>query len=375
MARQAKAIQDHEQEEKDYQKDLLRYEANVAEWKRKKPQERGQVPDRPERPVCPRYLCSDITIEALGQRLLEAPRGLLLYRDELSGWLRSFDCYRHGRGGDVAHWLSLHAARGMLVDRKGGDHRTLYVPRGYAAITGGIQPSILARVLEREHFEDGLAARLLFAMPPRKQKVWTEYDLETEQLSALAQLYTDLYGLNLKLNEQSEFLEPVPVKLSREAKGLWVAFYNEHAVEQAKLTGDLAAAWSKLEGYAARLALVFHCCRTVCKQDVDPAFIDKQSMASGIALSQWFCNETRRVYAALSTTEEDRDLDELIQLIEQRGGTITVRQLMRASSKYRAGADVAEQALGNLVKRGFAVTEMKQPGEEGGRPTCVWRLV
>ena len=33
-------------------------------------------------------------------------------------------------------------------------------------------------------------------------------------------------------------------------------FYNAHGRESANLTGDLSAASSKLEGYAARLALV-----------------------------------------------------------------------------------------------------------------------
>jgi len=40
---------------------------------------------------------------------------------------------------------------------------------------------------------------------------------------------------------------------------MYVDYYHEHAAEQKDLSGDLSAAWSKLEEIAARLALVLHC--------------------------------------------------------------------------------------------------------------------
>ncbi|MEQ9409510.1 MAG: hypothetical protein RIK87_17375, partial [Fuerstiella sp.] len=50
----------------------------------------------------------------------------------------------------------------------------------------------------------------------------------------------------------------------------FIAYYNHTGQEQAGLTGDLAASWSKLEETAARFALVFHCVRQVTTEDVDP---------------------------------------------------------------------------------------------------------
>ncbi|GAG45810.1 unnamed protein product, partial [marine sediment metagenome] len=66
-----------------------------------------------------RYLCSDITVEAIAELLEANPRGLLLCRDELSGWVASFDAYKQkGRAGDTAHWLEMHRAGPVIVDRK-----------------------------------------------------------------------------------------------------------------------------------------------------------------------------------------------------------------------------------------------------------------
>jgi hypothetical protein len=263
----------------------------------------------------------------------------------------------------------------MLFDRKGGDCRTLNIPRPFASLTGSIQPGILAKVLGQEHFENGLAARLLLSMPPRKQRRWTEFDLEDKHLSALNQLYANLYAMRMHSPDENKPPEPILVSLSPQAKKLWVEFYDAHAAEHLELVGDLAAAWSKLEGYAARLALLFHCCRVVSNESVDPNLIDVRSMASGIVVSNWFAGEAKRVYAVLSTTNEERQRNQLVQLIRGKGGSITARQLQHASRKYRQAVELAEAALNDLVEHGLASRKMSGPDpDQGGRPTCVWTL-
>src|SRR5262245_11905146 len=111
-------------------------------------------PLEPKALVCPRYWCNDVTMEALARCLLDAPRGLLASRDELRGWLASFNQYnKGGKGSDLNHWLALHGGRDLLIDRKTGDRPTIYVPQASVSITGGTQPGILGRNLDREHFE------------------------------------------------------------------------------------------------------------------------------------------------------------------------------------------------------------------------------
>jgi hypothetical protein len=106
-----------------------------------------------------------------------------------------------------------------------------------------------------------------------------------------------------------------------------VQFYNAHAEEHEALTGELSAAWSKLEGYAARLALVIHYVRWAID---DPTLatvgeIDAKSIEAGASLSRWFGNEARRVYAILGESSEQRDQRRLIELIQRKGGSVTVR--------------------------------------------------
>ena len=150
-----------------------------------------------------------------------------------------------------------------------------------------------------------------------------------------------------------------------------MTFYNEHAHEQVDLTGDLSAAWSKLEGYAARLALVVHLVRwsaddpTLAAVDV----VDEASIAAGVALSRWFGQETRRVYAILEESDADCQRRGLVELIQRHGGSITARELMRSSNAYPT-SEAAEQALNDLVQVGTGHWEAVGPTPKGGRPTC-----
>lgn len=68
-----------------------------------------------------RYLVKDTTIEALVPQLEKNPHGLLVYRDELSGWFGAMNQY-NGKGADVSCWLSMHQLVGnrLLAWRRGG---------------------------------------------------------------------------------------------------------------------------------------------------------------------------------------------------------------------------------------------------------------
>jgi hypothetical protein len=373
--RQEAAMRRHLAALAQYQHEKAVYDCQLAQWKRKGFKNGEEPPAAPTPPVCERFWVSDVTVEALAERLSHAPRGLLLHREELAGWIGSFGQYKAGKGADSAHFLTMHGARSLLVDRKTGDQTTIYVPRAALSICGGIQPGILRLALAREHYESGLAARLLLAMPPPKVKRWSEAEVIPELDKALADVYVQLYGLTMHINPVTEEPAPVVLPLSPDGKTAWIKFYNDHADEQAELTGDLAAAWSKLEGYAARLALVLHLVRVAAGDNTaDPDAVDAQSIESGVALSRWFGQETRRVYAALSESVEQRKRRELVELMRRKGGKITVRELMRSSRQYDE-AGKAESDLDELVRSGVAVKLPVAVGQRGGKPTYVYQLV
>ena len=80
---QATALEAHEEEIRWHAQELLRYEKQLAAWKKDKGE--SPPPEKPEEPVATRHIVGDTTIEALVATLRNNPRGLLLARDELSG--------------------------------------------------------------------------------------------------------------------------------------------------------------------------------------------------------------------------------------------------------------------------------------------------
>jgi hypothetical protein len=390
---QSGAFREWEEAMATYRTDKATYDADLGEWKKKGRRKGEPPPEEPEEPVPVRYVCEDTTVEALAVLLQNQPRGLLLARDELAGWVNSFDAYKSCRGADVAHWLSMHRAGPMTVDRKSGK-KLIHVPRASVSIAGGVQPRALGAALvgryrpegdgepqakaDREHFDNGLAARLLFAMPPKIPKKWTEADLPRETEAAMETLFGRLLGLDFQQDEEGE-LQPIDVGLSAVGKAAWVRFYNDHAQEEAGLTGDLAAAWSKLEGYAARFALLVHLIRAASGDATltDASAVDAESIAAGVLLSRWFGDEASRVYAIIggdAESPEARERRELLRVIRDHGGRITVRELMQASRRFRTSAADAEAALDVLVKAGSGQWHQEDHAGGRGRPVAVFVL-
>jgi hypothetical protein len=365
--RQQTALKEYNLAMKKYEVELMQYEKDQRTWSR--PKERGDPPTKPEPPTLERGWCDDTTIEALAVLLQQNWRGLLVIRDELSGWIGGFDRYSQGKGADAAKWLEVFGGRSIMVDRKTGASKIIYVPRAAVSVAGGIQPGVLRRALGVEHKENGLAARLLLTCPPRLPKRWTEDDISPDLERQIACIFEKLYSLQPIADEEGE-PQPLCLPLTRDAKSEWIRFYNEHALEQADLTGDLAAVWSKIEGYAPRLALIVHLVRWAADDPTLAATdaVDLVSMEAGISLAKWFGTEARRVYAILGESDEERDQRRLVELIQRKGGSATVRDLMRSARMF-LDADVAEQALNELVKAGHGHWQAPPIGPAGGHPT------
>ena len=342
-------------------------------------------PMKPEPPQAERFVVSDTTVEALTPILAANPRGVLLVRDELAGWFGGFDRYASGGGSDEAHWLSMYHANRLLVDRKTGTQKTIYVPRANVSITGGIQPGVLQRALGVERRESGLAARFLMACPPRKPKQWATGGIDAAIESQVFDLVRRLYTL-----EPESPNTPTVATLSPEAMALWIEFYNRHAQELGGLVGELASAYSKLEETAARLTLIVHYTKWAATPIVDeatawgamfdgdqpmpggakvltPHVIDASSVAAAVEMVEWFKAETARVYGLLSESGDQAATRKLVEWIGSRGGAVTARELQRGYWALR-DKGAAEAALQQLAAKGYGSWEAMAPGRRGGRP-------
>ena len=65
-------------------------------------------------------IVNDATPEALAAILADVPRGLLIYKDEFLGLVKSIDAYaRQGIGKGKEDFLELYDGGSRIIDRKG----------------------------------------------------------------------------------------------------------------------------------------------------------------------------------------------------------------------------------------------------------------
>lgn len=221
-----------------------------------------------------------------------------------------------------------------------------------------------------------MGARFLLTYPPPRAVKWRDKAVDEATEDRLASMFDWLLGIPLVIDEETGDPDPRLLWLTPDAMELWIAFHNEHSAEQAELHGDLSAAWAKLTGYAARLSLV---CQLASWASGDNSFelptkVGVEAILSGITLANWFSNETKRIYAVLEETDEEREIRKLVEYIQRRGGAITERDLSRGPRRYKTVPALAEQDLQYLVGCGAGKWQTLPTSNYGGRPTRLFRL-
>jgi hypothetical protein len=329
----------------------------------------------PEEPVYRRVVCNDVTIEKLASILEENPAGVLAARDELAAWFGALTCYRQKGESTLPYWLEAHGARSWMIDRKTGPKTHYYVRHAAVSLCGGIQPKVLQKAMTDDFRDAGGQARLLLAMPPGKRKRWTEAEVDLQVQRDYENVLDALLELEFARDHKNGGKVPHTVHLSQEAKALWVDFYDEWAGEQADAQGELAATFSKLEGYAPRLALVHHTVTHAHRGTDTLLAVDFHSMEAAVTLVRWFAREARRIYGLMGQTPQEAQTHELVEFLRRRGDRVTVRQLQNANSRRYRTAAAAEADLQSLVQARLATWTDVPAGAKGGPPSRVCCLL
>jgi hypothetical protein len=258
-------------------------------------------PPPPRAPERPRVRVSDVTVEKLASLAAALPRGLLLQRDEIAGWLGAFDKYGGG-GSDRAFWLEAFGGRPFLVDRV--KHKEpVRVPHLSIAVLGGIQPDKLPTIIGGA--EDGFAARFLFAWPEVKPRFQLARDIRDESAAraALARL------IELPMDPEGDDLGPRSIRLDSEAADLLEQFGDEMALQAHEAVGPMAHTYSKARGFVLRLsALVEHL--WWCGGETGPAepeTISPPAVAAAVRLmGEYFIPMAERVFGDACIPHGDR---------------------------------------------------------------------
>ena len=229
---------------------LEMYARDLADHEKAKARAKGNfVGEAPARPKERCLIVDDATTESLGKVLRDNPRGLLMIRDELSGWFGSMDAYSGAQGKDAAFYLECYEGDPGKVSRITRDAGP--IPNKSLCILGGIQPDPMRKIAHRLN-EDGLLQRFIVVCPTRAAGLGEDRPPDREAESA----WQSVMDAVLAMKGDKER----PVLFSAEARAVLVEVSNAADAEAAKAStpSRMRVHLGKWQGLFVRLCLLYH---------------------------------------------------------------------------------------------------------------------
>jgi hypothetical protein len=276
---------------------------------------------RPE-PQLPRLRQHDVTIERVAMLLATAaPKGLLMVRDELAGWIDGMDTYNPA-GRDF--WVEAYGGRPYRVERVKLPE-PIEIPRLAVAVYGTTQPDKLALLMRGA--DDGLLARILWSWP---ESIPFRLGKQAPGAAWAIGALDRLRELGLQPDDPPV---PVIVPLSAEAMAMIETFGCEMQQRQASAGGLLRSAIGKVRGQALRLALVLELLWWCAADSIAPPPMQISARAFAAAASliaDYFLPMAERVYGDAAATDRERGASTLARwILAERPKEVHVRHLQR----------------------------------------------
>jgi hypothetical protein len=329
-------------------------------------QKAGKAPPAPPpppgpEPQAPRLRQNDVTIERVATLLATAaPKGLLIVRDELAGWITGMNAYNDaGR----AFWVESFGGRPYRVERQ-KHPEPIVIPRLAVSVYGGVQPDRLCPLMREA--DDGLLARILWSWPDpipfrlSRRAPGVDWAIET---------FDRLRWLNL---QQGDPAQPVMVPLSPAALPLLEEFAQGAQQRQAGAGGLMRSALGKARGLALRLSLVIEMLwwSGSSAAAAPPNQISQKAFVAAAALlDDYFLPMAERVYGDAALPEGDRLAATVARwILQERPRLLNARALRRrVRLPGLRDADKVKLALGALAEADWLIPSPDRAGGGTGR--------
>jgi putative DNA primase/helicase len=262
--------------------------------------------DVDDAPARRRFIINDSTVEKLGMILAANPNGVLISRDELTGFLRAMD--REGHEQDRAFYLEAWNGCGRFtVDRVG--RGTLDIESCCVSVLGGIQPGPLSEyllgVVRQGSADDGFIQRFQLAVWPDAPATWTNVDRwpdsaakrrATEVFRRLASIDAEAIGAQCDEGGILQFLQfDVP---AQEVFDDWRADL-ERRLRDGSEHPAIEAHLAKFRSLVPSLALICH----LVDDGTGP--VPVQAMTRAAAWAEYLEGHARRLYRSVTHADAE----------------------------------------------------------------------
>lgn len=321
----------------------------------------------PPEPALKRYKVSDITLEKMHEILAQNPGGVLIYRDELMGFLESWE--KKGHESDRSFYLEAwNGDKPYTIDRMG--RGTVQAQNICVSILGTTQPDKIMAYLTKALTKldnDGLLQRFQLLVYPDK-KPWRLVDDRPDSFARnrvfhICKTLNDMMFTEHGAKEPERLYEGQHIipyfQFSPPAQ---IFFHNWMRKLQEKLESNdhpiILQHLSKYRSLMPSLALIFHIIQLADgKKDRE---IPLTSAEQAVACCTYLESHARRIYgmvldAAFEAFPKLSKAEELLAWMKKQSNTpettLTRRFIMRYS-KFRSSKDL-DLLLSDLIQMGY----------------------
>ncbi len=308
-----------------------------------------------------RLIVNDVTVEKLGELLKENPRGLLLVRDELSGFLS--DLERKEYQSDRSFYLTaFNGKKSYTYDRIG--RGTIFIPNATISIIGGIQPSRIIPIIQAMHHginDDGLLQRFQMIVWPDENQEWKLIDRPPNQEGW--QKYEGVFRsfrdkrlgspehpliMRFMPKAQEKFYEWLE-NLHREAKGgRFSESLQSHVLKMPKTIASLALIFELLDSGGFEIGLY--------------------AITTALRWEKYLLSHAKRLYAANDTLTAER-AKLIVERCDHLPDIFTARDVYKRDWKCLTDNQTVKQALELLCRCNYIREISGENNSQGGRPT------
>jgi hypothetical protein len=218
------------------------------------------------------HILKDFTPEKLADNLQFNEKGVIIFKDELIGWINRFDQYN--KGGDQQLYLELFNGGTLSVDRVTKD--PIRVEETNVNIIGGLQPKVLKNLGANNRNEDGFLARFLFVYPKNPAPfLFTGNSIEKRHVDNYINLINNLYDAPTR-----------DLKTTQETNAIYMQWQHEKVKEYHNDDFETLIQ-AKLQTYVWRFALILEC-MSQANCNVYSDSVSNKSMSDAIILAEYY---------------------------------------------------------------------------------------
>lgn len=310
-----------------------------------------------------RLTTSDTTVAKLGEILRDHPMGLLVFRDELSGWLKGLN--KKGNEGDLEFYLEgWNGMNDYTFDRI--SRGTIHIKNMCLSVLGTIQPRPLYYLIKGDTkssmVDNGFLARFQFMIWPDMPTDWRNLDSIPNAAASARVLDTFRKLLEIHKTSSSPEAPHLCLKFSKEGQDKFYQWQekNELRIRSGSLSYEMGNHLMKYSKLIPALALIFH-----LVEDTSESNISEKSVDFALWWASYLETHANRVYTCADSSSSYELAQKL--LLHPHLKKFTKRDIEQKDWANLKGASL-QKSLEGLEWAGWISSQKSESGIPG-RPT------